>query len=128
MKSRTITMTVNKKTGDVFDAILNVPPKIMPDAKKNEDGWWSFTAQRGPAKLKFKENRQLGILDHVFIDQEAKWDVPMRVVSSGETSEIIVTLVKPNNLTDKQFDERAIEVENMMNTMKEIIENSRFNI
>ena len=126
MRSRTITMTVKKKTGDVFDAILNVPPKIMPDAKKSEDGWWSFTAQRGPARLKFKENKQLGILDHVFIDQEAKWDIPMRVVSSGETSEIIVTLVKPKNLTDEQFDERAIEVESMMNGMKEIIEKSSF--
>jgi hypothetical protein len=46
----------------------------------------------------------------------------MRVVPSGETSEIIVTLVKPENLTDKQFDERMLEVQNMMNSMKEIIE------
>jgi len=122
MRSTTITMTVNKKTGDVFDAILNVPSKLMPDAKKNQDGWWSFTASRGPAKLKFKENKQLGILDHVFVDTEAKWNVPMRVVPSGETSEIIVTLVKPENLTDKQFDERMLEVQNMMNSMKEIIE------
>lgn len=115
-------MTVNKKTGEVFDAILNVPPKIMPNAKKNSDGWWSFTASKGPAKLKFKENKQLGVLDHVFVDQEAKWDIPMRVVPSGKTSEVIVTLVKPKILTDKQFDDRMTEVEAIMTSMKEILE------
>lgn len=122
LRSRTITMTVKKKTGEVFDAVLNAPGKMMPDAKKNPDGWWSFTASRGPAKLKFRENRQLGILDHTFEDPEAKWDVPMRVVSSGETSEIVVTLVKPENLTDDQFDERVVEIQGIMNSMKDIIE------
>ena len=31
-------MTVKKKTGDAFDAILQAPPKMMPDAKMNSDG------------------------------------------------------------------------------------------
>ena len=33
VRSRTISVTVEKKTGDAFDAILNIPPKMMPDAK-----------------------------------------------------------------------------------------------
>lgn len=37
-RSRTIAVTVEKKTGDTFDAILNIPPKIMPDAQINESG------------------------------------------------------------------------------------------
>ena len=45
-KSRTITFTVNKKTGEVFDAILNIPPKMFPDAVKNSDGWWMFQGDR----------------------------------------------------------------------------------
>ena len=40
-RSRTITITVKKKTGDAFDAILQLPPKMMPDAKF-DGGWWSF--------------------------------------------------------------------------------------
>jgi|TARA_B100000809_G_scaffold87919_1_gene86300 hypothetical protein len=35
---------MKKKTGDVFDAILQIPLKIMPDAKMDDKGWWSFTA------------------------------------------------------------------------------------
>ena len=57
-KSRTISVTVNKKTGEVFEAILNIPPKMFPDAVKNNDGWWMFQGPHGEAKLKFRENEK----------------------------------------------------------------------
>ena len=121
-RSRTITINVSRKTGDVFDAILDLPPKMTENAKKNADGSWSFTTPRGPAYLKFNENKSFGILDHVFKDNEAKWDVPMRVVSSGDESEIMITLVKPDEITDEQFNERMKEMEELVSTMKKIIE------
>ena len=120
--SRTITFSVNRKTAETFDAILNIPPKIMPDAIKSNDGWWSFTTLRGPAKLKFNENRQLGILDYQFIDNEAKWNVPMRVISNGNDSSVITTIIKPDGISDQSFDERMIEIEKIMESMKQIIE------
>jgi hypothetical protein len=113
---------VNRKTGDTFDAILKSPPKIMPDAKLTSDGWWSFSTSRGNAKLKFKENKSLGILDHMFVDQDSKWDVPMRVVSNGSVSEVTITLIKPDELTDDQFDERITEIEQVFTNLKRIIE------
>jgi len=120
--SRTITFSVNRKTAETFDAILNIPPKMMPDATKNSDGWWSFTTFRGPAKLKFNENKQLGILDYQFVDNEAQWNVPMRVVSNGNDSAVITTIIKPDGISDKSFDERMIELEKIMESMKQIIE------
>ena len=122
MRSRTINITVNKKTGDTFDAILSVPPKMMPDAKKSDDGWWSFTGPHGKSKLKFNQNKSLGVLDHFYVDQESSWDVPMRVVPSGDFSEVIITLNKPDELTDEQFDKRMAEIEEMIVSMKQIIE------
>ncbi len=121
-RSRTITITVKKKTGDAFDAILQVPPKMMPDAKINDDGWWSFTGPHGKAKLKFNENKSLGILDHQYVDAESKWDVPMRVVSNGDFSDVVITLNKPDELTDSQFDQRMTEIGDMVLSMKKIIE------
>ena len=121
-RSRTISILVNRKIGDTFDAILNCPSKMMPDAKMTSDGWWSFSTARGNARLKFKENKSLGILDHMFIDQESKWDVPMRIIPSGDESEVIITLVKPDELTDEQFNERMIEIEHVFQNMKKIIE------
>lgn len=122
IRSRTISILVNRKTGDTFDAILNSPPKMMPDAKMTSDGWWSFSTPRGNAKLKFNENKSLGILDHMFIDKESKWAVPMRIVSRGDESEVIITLIKPDELTDEQFNERMIEIEQVFGNMKKIIE------
>lgn len=121
-RSRTITIIVKKKTGDAFDAILEIPPKMMPDAKINDDGWWFFTGPHGKSRLKFNENKSLGILDHQYIDEESSWNVPMRVVSSGDFSELILTLNKPSELTDEQFDQRISEIGEMVVTMKNIVE------
>ncbi len=121
-RSRTISITVEKKTGDVFDAILKIPQKMMSDAKINNSGWWSFTGPRGKSMLKFNENKSLGILDHQYVDEESKWDVPMRVVSDGNVSEVVITLNKPNEISDVQFDQRMGELDNMFNSMKNIIE------
>ncbi len=122
MRSRTISIIVKKKTGDAFDAILKIPPKMIPDAKMNDDGWWSFTGIHGKSRLKFNENKSLGILDHQYVDEESSWDVPMRVVSSGDFSEVVITLNKPDELTDEQFDQRISEIGEMFNSMKKIIE------
>ena len=121
-RSRTITIIVKKKTAEVFDAILQVPPKMMPDAKMNDNGWWSFTGSHGKSKLKFNENKSLGVLDHQYIDEESSWNVPMRVISSGDFSEVVITLNKPNEITDVQFDQRVSEIGEMVVTMKNIIE------
>ena len=123
-RSRTITISVCRKTGEVFDAILNSPPKMMPDAMQNNDDSWSFSTPRGNANLKFKQNKTFGILDHLYSDDEASWDVPMRVVSSGDASEVIITITKPEIITDKQFDERMKEIEILFKNLKEIIEKS----
>ncbi len=122
IRSRTISITGYKKTGDAFDAILRIPPKMMPDAKLNDDGWWSFTGPHGKSRLKFNSNKSLGILDHQFIDEESTWNVPMRVVASGDFSEVVITLNKPDELTNDQFDQRMSEMEEMVLTMKNIIE------
>src|SRR3970040_3099575 len=121
IRSRTITFSVNRKTAGTVDGILNIPPKMIPDAMKSNDGWWSFTPLRGPAKLKFYENRQLGILDYQFIDNEAKWNVPMRVISNGNDSAVITTIIKPDGISDQSFDERMIEIEKIMESTIQLL-------
>ena len=122
-KSRTLTFTVDRKTGEVFDAILNLPRKMFPDAIKHDDGSWMFKGPFGDAKIKFREDEKLGILDHVYEDSSAKWNVPMRVVSNGDFSEVIITLFKPDHFTDELFDERMKEMEKIVEQMKQAIEN-----
>lgn len=122
VRARTITMSVSRKTGDVFDAILNSPPKMMPDARRTGDDSWTFSTPRGNANLKFKHNKTFGILDYLYVDEETSWDVPMRVISNGDESEVIVTVVKPSILSDEQFDERMSELEILFENLKKIVE------
>ena len=121
-RSRTITITLEKKTGDAFDAILKIPPKMMPDAQLNDSGWWLFTGPYGKSMLKFNENKSLGILDHQYVDEKSSWNIPVRVVSNGDVSEVLITLNKPDEITDEQFDLRVEEISAMFNSMKNIIE------
>ena len=46
------------------------------------------------------------------------------VVSNGDYSEILITLNKPDELTDEQFNQRMEELEEMVNHMKQILESS----
>lgn len=121
-RSRTLSISVKKKTGDTFDAILNIPPKMTYDAKIDDNGWWSFTGPHGKSYLKFNEYKPPGILDHQFIDEKSTWNVPMQVITSGDYSEILITLNKPDELNDKQFDQRISEMGEMIIVMKNIIE------
>jgi hypothetical protein len=46
----------------------------------------------------------------------------MRIVTSGDESEVIITLIKPHELSDEQFNERMSEIEQVFVNMKKIIE------
>ena len=110
--------------GDTFDSILELFPKIMPDAKINSDGWLSFIGPYGKSKVKFNQNKSLGILDHVYVDEESSWQIPMRVISNGDFSEVVIILKKPEQLTDTQFDERAEKINKLATSMKKILESN----
>jgi len=122
IKTRTISMEVNKMVGDTFDSIIGFFPKLIPDATMNSDGWWSFIGPYGKSKVKFNQNKSLGILDHEYIDEESSWNIPMRIIPNGDFSEVIIILKKPEQLTDFQFDQRVEKISKLATSMKKILE------
>ena len=124
IRTRTISMTVNKMVGDTFDAIVELFPKIVPDAKINSDGWWSFIGPYGKSKVKFNQNKSLGILDHQYIDEESSWNIPMRIIQNGNFSEVVIILTKPEQLSDSQFDQRVSKINQVVISMKKILESN----
>ena len=117
-------MGVNKMAGDTFDAIIELFPKIIPDAKINSDGWWSFIGPYGKSKVKFNQNKSLGILDHQYVDEESSWNTQMRVIPNGDFSEVVIILKKPKQLTDFQFDQRVSKINQVAISMKKILESN----
>ena len=124
IRTRTISMEVNKMVGDTFDSLLELFPKFIPDAKINSDGWWSFIGPYGKSKVKFHQNKSLGILDHQYVDEESSWNIPMRIIPNGDFSEVIIILKKPEELTETQFDERVEKINNIATSMKKILESN----
>ena len=122
IRTRTVSMHVNKMAGETFDAILDLFPKMIPDAKINSNGWWSFIGPYGKSKVKFNSNRSLGILDHQYVDEESSWNIPMRIIPNGDFSEIIIVLTKPEQLTNFQFDERVEKINKLAISMKTMLE------
>jgi len=115
-------MHVDKIAGDTFDAIVELFPKIIPDAKINSSGWGSFIGPYGKSKVKFNSNRSLGILDPQYVDEESTWNIPMRIIPNGDFSELVIVLTKPPQLTDFQFDDRVEKINELVFSMKTLLE------
>ena len=108
--------------GDTFDAIVELFPKMIPDAKFDSHGWWSFIGPYGKSKVKFNSNRSLGILDPQYVDEESTWNIPMRIIPNGDFSELVIVLTKPPQLTDFQFDDRVEKINELVFSMKTLLE------
>ena len=122
IRTRTISVHVDKIAGDTFDAIVELFPKIIPDAKINSGGWWSFIGPYGKSKVRFNSNRSLGILDPQYVDEESTWNIPMRIIPNGDFSELVIVLTKPSQLTDFQFDDRVEKINEHVFSMKTLLE------
>ncbi|MDO7726856.1 MAG: hypothetical protein MUP72_00150 [Nitrosopumilus sp.] len=122
IRTRTISLMVNKMAGDTFDAVVELFPKMIPDAKFDSNGWWSFIGPYGKSKVKFNQNKSLGILDHQYVDEESSWNIPMRIISNGDFSEVVITLKKPKELSDFQFDQRVSKINKIVISMKNMLE------
>jgi hypothetical protein len=111
-------MTVSRSVDNVFDFFNN--PKnmelggalkfidIIHDDKDNNIEWWIFDHSiAGRSKIKHIAVREYGILDHVFIGGGLTWDVFVRVIpNNNHGSTITWTFIKPDNITDTQFEEQ----------------------
>ena len=115
-------MHVDKIAGDTFDAIVELFPKIIPDTKINSSGRWLFIGPYGKSKVKFNSNRSLGILDHQYVDEESTWNIPMRIIHNGDFSELVIILTKPPQLADFQFDDRVEKINELVYSMKILLE------
>ncbi len=86
---------------------------------KDKDDWYAFNhIVAGNARLKIVvKDRELGILDHLFEGGGGlSWTVYVRTISNGYGSTTTWTFLKPDGLTDMQFEEQLkgfdVEVEN----------------
>jgi hypothetical protein len=76
----------------------------------------------GKGQLKMMGTAALGVLDHLWKDEQASWTVPARVVPNGEGCTFFMTFFQPPVLNDAVFDAAAKEVEVELTQLKNILE------
>lgn len=96
--------------GTVFDTVHDVgtwPSWAVHNVKSARDlggGRWEIQTPRGPGTVHMRERRDLGILDHEFVDpREGSWIVPARVVRVGSVSVFMMTFARPPAMTQSGF-------------------------
>ena len=118
-------LTSERSFGEVFDFFENVKNMesggALKSITKGADGWWECDTPVGKAKIKTLPNRESGILDHIFVGGGIEWNVFVRIVPNQEGSTTTWTFIKPDGLTDDQFEEQLknfdIEIVGWKNTI-----------
>ena len=127
-KSRILNITIACPPRQVSEFVSN--PENLPrwaaglckSVRKSGAGWVAETPQ-GLMQIRFAEKNDFGVLDHyVTTAQGVEIYVPMRVVPNGSGSEVIFTLFKTPEMSDKQFAEDAGMVERDLKALKGVLE------
>jgi hypothetical protein len=128
-RSVTKTVTIERPVADVFAFLAdaaNWPAWAIVNVKaiepSDEPDWWLMTTPRGSARLRIRGNAELGTLDHDYVEDQASWHVPARVVANGTGTEFMITFFQPPAFTDAFFDDQVALVDTELTTLKRILE------
>ncbi len=120
-------MDSTKSTQEVFDFFSD--PKNMElggaiqSVQKSSDGWYIFDhILAGKSRMKHVVNQEFKILDHVFQGGGLEWIVYVRVYPNGCGSTITWTFIKPDGLSDRQFEEQLKNFDLEIDAWKEALE------
>src|SRR5262249_17336122 len=106
--------------------LANWPKWAIVNVRSTHQGsdpeWWDMVTPHGKAKLRMRADARHGILDHDFVDPQASWTVPARVIRNGSGTEFIITFCHPPGFTDAFFDEKIELVDIELARLKEILE------
>jgi hypothetical protein len=91
--------------------------------RRTEDpDWWEMVTPHGTAHLRMRADDRHGVLDHDFVDPQASWAVPARVVRNGDGTEFMITFFQPPGFTDVLFDAQVGLVDIQLAKLKELLE------
>ncbi|WP_051943048.1 SRPBCC family protein [Streptacidiphilus rugosus] len=128
-RSVTKTVTIARPVAEVYAFLAdpaNWPAWAVVNVKAVEPtedpGWWLMTTPRGAARLRIRGDAALGLLDHDYVEEQASWQVPARVVANGDGAEFMMTFFQPPTFGDAFFDEQIALVDTELATLKGILE------
>jgi hypothetical protein len=115
-----------RKAFDFVADLANWPKWAVVNVKSitraSDVEWWDMETPHGPGRLRMRADARHGILDQDFVDPQASWTVPTRVVRNGDGAEFIITFFQPPTFTNAVFDEQIKLIDIELAKLKEILE------
>ena len=97
--------------------------KAAKSVTKGDDGWWTFDhVTAGPAKLRHTTVRNAGVIDHTFSGGGLEWTVYVRIVPNRGGSTTSWTFIRPDRLTDEQFENQLKSFDHEIELWKQALE------
>lgn len=125
--TKTVRIACDPKTAFTFLADLGNWPRwavvnVKSTVRSDDPEWWDMITPRGTARLRMRADERHGILDHDFVDPQAGWTVPARIIANGGGAEFMITFLQPPGFTDTFFEEQIDLVDIELMKLKEILE------
>jgi hypothetical protein len=126
--SRTTTCSIDRPAAEVYRFVSN--PVNLPQwgtsfclSVRKCDACWEVETPSGTIKIQFVPENEFGVLDHIVtLPDGQSVRNPMRVVGSGESSEVMFTLFQQPGMSCEQFHKDAEMVEADLLTLKSVLE------
>lgn len=129
MRSITKTISIKCDPQKAFDFVADPGnwPKwaivnVKSTTRSSDSDWWDMETPHGRGRLRMRTDARYGILDQDFVDPQASWTVPTRIVHNGNGTEFMITFFQPPNFTDAFFDEQIKLVDIELAKLKELLE------
>lgn len=123
-----ICVSIERPATEVYEFASN--PENLPkwagglsgSIKKVHDEWLA-EAPMGTVKVRFAERNRFGVLDHeVTLASGIKFYNPMRIFPNNDGSEVIFTLYRRADVSDREFADDAEAVQRDLKKLKTLLE------
>ena len=94
----------------------------LKNIRKSEDNLWLYDSPFGEAKIRLRSNEEFGILDHNFIGGGGEWTVSCRVTSNESGATVTWLFIRPEPMTQEQFEEQLKNFDNEIMGWKKALE------
>ena len=127
---KNISISINCTKEKVYEFASN--PENFPDwldflktISKKSDTIWNAETDLGNIEIEFVAKNEFGIIDHIVtLPEGAKIKNVLRVIENGDGSEVVFTLFRLAEKTEKEFNDDANLVAKDLKTLKNILEKS----
>jgi hypothetical protein len=126
--SRIITVLIDRDWREVYD-FASVPENFQRWAaglgrrfEKSGEEWIAEDPDGRLIRIRFSPPNEFGVLDHTVSAEGKETRNAMRVVPNGTGAEVMFTLLRRPDMTDREFAADAAAVQRDLNTLKAMLE------